>query len=195
MNFSIFSKLRENKLWWVDVVFYFMISSLIATIFCYLIFAAKVYFQKESIGDYDLSLATVGTEEQKAMEKQIFDYQKKINDYDPLIKNHKIISNILAYFEQNTLPEVWFSRFSMTGGDANIILSGETENVETLSKQISVFEASEYLNKITVLSSVLGLENRTDFNVILSLDPKIFNFVSETIPTSGVEIIIPDVTQ
>lgn len=180
MDFNIFgilAKLRDNKLWWVDVVFYFVISSLIAAILCYLIFAVKIYSQKVQIKSYNASLATVGTDEQKDMEKKIFDYQKKINDYAPLVKNHKISSNILAYLEKNTLQKVWFSRFSMgSSNNADIVLSGETENAEVFSKQISVFELSEYLTKITVLSSTLDAKNKDSFNLSLSLDPKIFNF-------------------
>lgn len=182
-NFSILNELRENKLWWVDVVFYFIISSLMATIFCYLIFTAKIYFQKVKIEDFKASLATIGTDEQKVMEKQVFNYQKKINDYIPLIQNHRIFSNILKYLEQNTLPTVWFSRFSMGSRDADIVLLGETENAETFSRQISVFEASEYLTKITILGSTLGDQNRNNFNLALSLDPKIFNFIKKPTPT------------
>lgn len=178
--FNIFSKLRDNKLWWVDVVFYFVISSLIATILCYLIFVMKINSQELSIEDYDKSLATVGTDEQKEMEKQIFEEQKRINDYAPLIKDHRIFSNILAFLEQNTLPNVWFSRFSLGGKDADITLSGEAESVEVFSRQISVFEGNEYLTKITVLGSTLGDQNRTNFNLVLSLDPKIFAFIIES---------------
>jgi len=181
--FSIFNKLRENKLWWVDVVFYFIISSLIATIFCYLIFTAKVYFQKVGITDFKAKLLTVGTDEQKSMEKQIFDYQKKISDYAPLVNEHRVFSNVLSYLEQNTLPNVWFSRFNMTGKNADIILSGETDNVEIFSRQTSIFEQSENFSKITILNSTLGDKNRINFNLDLSLDPKIFAFV----PTSSSE--------
>ena len=180
--FSIYNKLKENKLWWVDVVFYFIISSLIATILCYLIFSVKIYSQKARIEELQIKLVGVGTEEQKEMEKQIFDYQKKMNDYVPLLADHKIFSNILAYLERDTLPNVWFSRFSMGGGEADIMLSGETESVEAFSKQVSVFEASEYLTKITVLGSILGDENRINFNLALSLDPKILAFVLEPAP-------------
>ncbi len=195
--FSIINKLKENKLWWVDVVFYFIISSLIATILCYLIFTAKVYFQKTKIEDFKVSLATVGTDEQKVMEKQVFDYQKKINDYVPLVQNHRIFSNILAYLEQYTLPSVWFSRFSMAGKDADIVLSGETESTETFSRQISVFETNEYLTKITVLGSILGGQNRNNFNIVLSLDPKILDFIKKptSTPTPGVDGVTPGVTQ
>lgn len=192
---SIFNKLRENKLWWVDVVFYFIISSLIATIFCYLIFVAKIYFQKASIKDYDVSLTTVGTDEQKGMEKQIFDEQKRINDYVPLVQDHRISSNILVFLEKNTLPSVWFSRFSMGGANADITLSGEAESVEIFSRQVSIFEESEYLTKITVLGSTLGEQNRISFNLVLSLDPKIFAFIieptPEIIPEESTETINP----
>lgn len=187
-DFSILSKLRENKLWWVDVVFYFIISSLIATILCYLIFAVKINSQKAGIKNFEVSLATVGTDEQKEMEKQIFEEQKKINDYIPLIKDHRVSSNILSFLEQTALPTVWFSRFNMGGNDADIILSGEAETVEVFSRQISVFEESEYLTKITVLGSTIGEQNRIDFNLVLSLDPKILSFVAEaetTLPTDG----------
>ncbi|MEK7541131.1 MAG: hypothetical protein AAB529_02775 [Patescibacteria group bacterium] len=187
--FSIFSKLRENKLWWVDVVFYFIISSLIATILCYLIFAVKINSQKAGIKNFEISLATVGTDKQKEMEKQIFEEQKKINDYIPLIKDHRVSSNILAFLEQTALPAVWFSRFNMGGNDADIILSGEAESVEIFSRQVSVFEESEYLTKITVLGSTIGEQNRINFNLVLSLDPKIFSFIAETettLPTDGI---------
>lgn len=189
--FSIFSKLRDNKLWWVDVVFYFIISSLIATIFCYLIFVAKIYFQKEKIKDFDVSLATVGTDEQKEMEVQIFKDREKIKDYAPLIEGHRISSNIFVFLEQNTLPGVWFSRFGIGGKGADITLSGEAESAEVFSRQVSIFEDSEYLTKITVLGSTLGEANRTNFNLVLSLDPKIFFFVQESAP----EIIPEELTE
>lgn len=180
--FSIFNKLRENKLWWVDVVFYFIISSLIAIIICYFIFVAKIYSQKISIKNFEESLATVGTDEQKEMEKQIFEKQKKINDYIPLLEDHRISSNIFAFLEQNTLPTIWFSRFSMGGKDANVTLSGEAESVEVFSRQISIFEENEYLTKISVLGSTIGEQNRINFNLVISLDPEILGFIQEPTP-------------
>lgn len=180
-NLSIFNKLRDNELWWVDVVFYFIISSLIATIICYLIFTVKIHFQKISIKNYEVSLATVGTDEQKEMEKQIFDHQKKISDYEPLIIKHRIFSNILAYFEQNTLPNVWFSKFGLVSQDSSIVLSGEAESIEVFSKQVSVFESSEYLTKINILSLASGNQNRTNFNINFSLNPQIFTFIQKPV--------------
>lgn len=179
--FTLISQMRERKLWWVDVVLYFVISSFIATIAIYLIFAVKVYRLEGQIKENEAALATVGTEEQKEKEKKVFEYQKKINDFLPILKDYKLLSNILAFIEENTLPQVWFSRFSMGGEEADLVLSGESESAEVLAKQIAILEGGEYFDKITVLSSTLGDEGRNTFNLSVSLDPKIL-FVPKELP-------------
>lgn len=179
--FTLLSQMRERKLWWVDVALYFVISSFMATIACYFIFAVKVYRLEGEIRDNEAALATVGTDEQKEKEKKVFEYQKKINDFLPIIKDYKLLSNMLAFIEQNTLPKVWFSRFSMGGEGVDLILSGESDSAETLAKQIAILEGGEYFEKITVLSSTLGDEGRNNFNLSVSLDPKIL-FMPKELP-------------
>ena len=49
MDFSVIFQLRTKKFWWMDVIFYFVISLLIATLFCYVIFLTKNNFQREDI--------------------------------------------------------------------------------------------------------------------------------------------------
>ena len=41
MDFSVIFQLRTKKFWWMDVIFYFVISALVATVLCYLIFLIK----------------------------------------------------------------------------------------------------------------------------------------------------------
>ncbi len=175
-NLNIIYQLRDKKNWWVDVVFYFVISSLLATIICYVIFVIQIYIQNEKIKEVQVALTTVGTDQQKEMEKQVFEYQKKINDFSTLINDHKIASNIFAFIEKYTLPNVWFSRFSVDEKQPGIVLSGETDDIETVSRQISTFEATEYVKKIDLLNSQKGSTEKINFNISLSLDSKIFIF-------------------
>lgn len=188
---GILNKLRDKKLWWVDVVFYFVISSLIAVIICYVVFAIKISLEKTNITALQAKLATVGTEQQKEMEKIVFEYQKKLNTYAPLIKNHKISSNIFAFLEQNTLPNVWYSRFSVASNGSDIVLSGEAGSVETLSRQTAIFEESEYLKNITVLGTAVGTEGRVTFNLSLSLNPNIISTTTKFVKETE-EITIPE---
>ncbi len=177
MNFGIIYKLRDKRNWWVDVVFYFVISLLVALVICAFIFSIKTSFQEKAIKDFNKKLAEVGNEQQKEAEKQVFTYQKKINDFAQLLGNHKSALNIFSFFEQYTLPNVWFSKFGMDEKQSEVMLSGESEDMKSLSKQISAFEAQDSVKKIDLLNSSVSSSGRVNFNLNLSLDPKLFAFV------------------
>ena len=80
MDFSAIFQMRTKKFWWMDVIFYFVMSMLIATLLCYAIFSIKYNSNKEEIRKQDIALQTVGTDQQKEEEKQVINYQKKILD-------------------------------------------------------------------------------------------------------------------
>jgi len=196
MDFSIFYQLRTKKIWWVDVVFYFVISLLISTIFCYLIFIFKIYLQGKEIKNLDAAIQTVGTDAQKSQEKTVFDYQKKINDYAMLMADHEFVSNIFGFLEKDTLPNVWFSKFGMRAKQNQIDLSGEAENLDALSRQTAAFEKNEFVKKVNLLSSTIGGLGKVNFNLSLVLDQKIFNYVPppppENLPEEGNEALVPE---
>jgi len=176
MDFSALYQLKLKKILLVDIIFYFSLSLLTATVFCYLLFIAKIHFQNIKIGELDDKIAEIGTEYQKQYEDEIFDKQKKIKDFSSLMQDHKISSSSFAFLEQITLPNVWFSRFSMSEKSGEISLAGETNTMDSLSQQVSLFEKNEYVKKIVVLDSNMGESGRISFNLKLSLDPKIFKF-------------------
>ena len=125
------------------MIFYFCAAVFMATVFCYFIFVLKIHLQNQAIKDLDVKMQGVGTDEQKEQEKTVAGYQKKINDYALLVKDHRITSNALGFLEKNTLPDVWFYQFSMRASENKVDISGEAENMDTLSRQTSVFEKSE----------------------------------------------------
>jgi len=49
MDFSTIFQLRTKKFWWMDVIFYFVISLLIATALCYVIFLIKDNLLRQDI--------------------------------------------------------------------------------------------------------------------------------------------------
>jgi len=194
MDFGIFYQLRTKKIWWVDVVFYFVISLLISTVFCYLIFISKIYLQQKELENLDQAILTVGTDAQKDQEKTVFGYQKKINDYALLINKYEFASNIFGFLEKETLPNVWFSKFSQPTLQNQIDLAGEAENLDALSRQTSAFEKSEFVKKVSLLNSSIGELGKVSFNLSLALDPKIYNYipppVSETPAVQEENVII-----
>ncbi len=156
-------------------MFYFALSLLAAAVLCYFIFSAKVAIQKKDIKELDAALESVGTNQQKEFEKTVFDYQRKINDFTALLKNHQFVSTIFSFMERQTFFNIWFDKFTLNKRDGDVDMSGEADNMAALARQVSAFEKNEYIKKITVLSSKIGGSGMVDFNLNVLMDPKIFN--------------------
>lgn len=189
MDFSIIYQLRTKKFWWMDVIFYFVLSLLIATILCYLVFVIKIAMQNKEIKEQEAALETVGTDQQKEYEGEVLLYQKKIADFVELFRNHEFASNVFGFVEQQTRPNVWFERFDLDQKSAAVRLSGEADDMEAFSRQVLAFEKNKYVKKLNVLNSTVGEFARVDFNLDIILDPKIFaSSLTETVTPSSEEI-------
>jgi hypothetical protein len=176
VDFSVIFQLRNKKFWWMDVIFYFVISSLVATVLCYFIFLVKNNMQEKDIGNAEVALQTVGTNQQKAYEKEVILYQRKINDFSQLIVNHKFASTVFSFMEHQTRPNIWFKQFNLDQKGGQVQLSGEADDMEAFSRQTSTLEKNEYVKNISLLNSSLGISARVQFNLNLLLDSKIFDY-------------------
>jgi len=188
MDFSLLYQLRKKSSL-TDVIFYFFSALLAAVVFFYLIFTFKVYLQNKRIDEINNKITIFPTEEQKRQEKEIFDYKKKIDDFAVIINIHKISSNVFGFIEKKTLPNVWFSNFDMSESTNDIRLSGEAENMESLSRQIKVFEESkDYVKNIYLSNYQLDLTGRVRFSLTLYLNPEVFTYTE----TSTTSTSVPD---
>lgn len=176
MAFTLPTELK-NKTVWVDRIFYAAWFLLALSVACYVLFFAKSVVRQREINAVDVKIAIYGSAEQKGHEKKVFDYKKKIDDFAKILGNHAISSQVFVFIERVTLPSVWFSNFSMSGSDNQITLSGETETLEILSRQVDVFEKNnDYIAGVNVVNSQVTPAGRIIFTLNLSLNPKIFNY-------------------
>jgi flagellar basal body-associated protein FliL len=180
MDFSVIFQLRTKKFWWMDVIFYFVMSLLIATVLCYLIFLTKNNFQREDIKKEDAALQTVGTEQQKEYEREVISYQKKISDFANLLKNHEFASNVFVFMEAQTMPNIWFKQFNLDERNNGVQLSGESDDMDAFSRQVATFEKNQYVKSVAALNSSLGGTARLGFNINLTLDQSIFGYIYNT---------------
>lgn len=179
MDFRSIFQLREKKFWWMDVIFYFVIALLIATVLSYFIFLVKNSFQNEDIKKETAALQTVGTNQQKDYEKSVIGYRKKINDFTNLFKNHEFASNVFAFMQTQTMPNIWFKQFSLDEKNGAVQLSGEADSMDALSRQTAIFEKNKYVQNLGNLSSSVGDSGKIQFNMNLTLDQKIFTYISD----------------
>lgn len=203
MDFSAVLQFREKKLWWVDVILYLSVSFLIAVIFCYVIFSVRTSMIKSEIAKETTKLETVGTTQQKEYEKEVLAYQKKINSFKNFLKNIKFASSGFIFMEEQTLPYIWFKNFSFNQQSNTIQISGEAEDMESVSRQVNRFEKNEYVKSIGLLNFSIGQQARTQFNMSLVLDPKIFKYsepepvepIEETVESSGTSTPVEELSQ
>jgi hypothetical protein len=178
MDFSAIFQLRAKKFWWMDVIFYFVISLLIATVLCWVIFLVKDGMIKEQINNISSALQTVGTDQQKEYEKEVISYQKKINDFSTLFQDHEFASNVFAFVQAQTMQNVWFKQFNLDEKNNGVQLSGESDSIDAFSRQVATFEKNKYVKSIGTLNSSLGAAAKTEFNINLVLDQSIFSYLS-----------------
>lgn len=182
MDFSVIFQLRTKKFWWMDVIFYFVISLFIATILCYVIFLVKNSMQRKDIEKEILALQTVGTPQQKQYEQEVITYQRKINDFSGLLKSHEFASNVFAFMQQQTMPNVWFKQFGLDAKNDTVRVSGEADSMDTFSRQVAVLEKSKYVKSVGTLNPSLGESARVQFDLGLSLDQGIFSYLAIASP-------------
>ena len=179
MDFSAIFQIRTKGSWLTNVIFYFVISGLVATVFCYLIFFAKNSFQREDIKTETSALQTVGTDTQKSQEQTVIKYQKEVSDFNSIFKNHEFASNVFAFMQTQTMPNIWFKQFGLDEKGDSVQLSGESDDMDALSRQVAIFEKNKYVTNVDALNSSLGDNTRIEFSINLSLDQNIFSYLSD----------------
>lgn len=167
----------DNKALKIDYLFYFASILLAASVFSYLILNFKVHLQNQRLEEIEKKSLSLGTGERQIYNKKVLDYKKKIDDFAVLFGSHKITLNVFSFIEEKTLSNVWFSNFNMQK-DTNVIkLSGESENIEVLSRQVRVFEEShDHVKNIEVLSSQTNSTGKIEFVLNILLNHQIFSY-------------------
>jgi hypothetical protein len=185
MDFLIVYKLlKNNRYWWLDALSYFSIALLIALIASYGIFWLRVILDQKAIAQESTVLASVGTEQQKDQEKQVLSYVQKMNDFNTLLKAHRFSSNVFQLIQDKTMPYIWFNQFTLDEKNNAVQLFGESDSVESLSRQIINFENSDYVEKISLLNSRVGLVGKLVFNINIQFKPNIFDYIERQTPSS-----------
>jgi hypothetical protein len=189
VDFSVIFKLRTKRLWWLDVLFYFVVSVLIAAVFCYIIFFVKNSLQKKEISQWTVKLQTVGTDQQKQYEKSVVKYQGKLISFANLLKNHEFPSHVFGFMQDQTIPDIWFKLFSFDTNSTILRTSGQASNMEALSRQVAIFENDKYVRKVNVFNSSTAKSAAVEFNIDLQLDSKIVDYIHgvDMLPLMGIQ--------
>ena len=161
---------------WQNIIFYFSVGLLLLVVLSY--FVLDIYLDKAEtkLEERKEELAQTGTAEEIALEQELINYEKKIQNFSTLINQYLFSSKTFEFIEKNTHPEVWFSSLSLDPKAGSVSLSGDTESFVTLHKQVQILKASPSVETLNLAKIAIGKEGRIAFDISLILDPGLFKF-------------------
>jgi hypothetical protein len=129
---------------------------------------------RSNIEDANDQIVKVKAERNNDMERYVFSAQKKINDFSEVFEKHKIASNFFTLADKISYEKVKFLELNLNTETKNVFLRGETENFNTLGKQMLNLKKSDIIKGLGISNISLDKEGKVNFSVNFSLDSKIF---------------------
>jgi len=158
---------------WQDILLYLSLILLVGVIFSCLLLG---HFQKKTIKEIEAieqSLNTQKTTEEISLEKQVFDYQKKLQDISFLLEKYNRPSNFLKFLEDSTHPEVVFTKLNLNP-KRRAVLTGVAKNFMVLGQQLLILQEREEVSQANLSNISIEKSGEIGFSLNLSLNPSLF---------------------
>lgn len=166
-----------------NILLYAAFALCVVIIFWYVIFSFKGTVENKKTALWVSRKAAISAlPDAKAAEKKILDTQKKLADYRLVLANHRVVSHIFSFIEERTMPAVWFSNFDMSQQTHEVKLTGEAQDMATVSRQVKLFEESRhYVTSATIINTVTQPSRKVMFTMSIVFHPVVFTplFVPE----------------
>jgi len=172
MAIEISSKPKNKEPFWLNFILHFLLIIFLVSISSYFI----LFFSQKKINKKlaEIERGLIRTDAEKALEDKLFIYQKKIEDFNTLLENHRSPLSVFSFLEKNVHPGVWFSSLDLNLEKNTLSLSGYGKNPETVEEQLLLFKEQELVKNVTLLNFSSGNEEQIKFDLQIVFDPKIF---------------------
>jgi hypothetical protein len=160
---------------WQNIISYLSVGLILLVVLSYFVLNLYSLDKAETkLKDLEKELEQTKTAEQTALEQELSDYEKKIQNFSILIDRYLFSSKAFEFIEENTHPEAWFSILNLDPRKGEVALSGDTENFVTLHQQVQIFKDNPSVQGLNLANIAIGKEGRIAFNLNLILDPGLF---------------------
>lgn len=160
---------------WESILFYLSLILLMSIVGGFIILDKKIIpSQEQKLIELKGIIAKTKTPKEKALEKELKAYQKKIEDFSFLLSRHQKTSKIFSFFESTSHPKIWFASFNSDFRRHQATVSGFTESFKTLGQQLLVFKKHPSVEKVELTRISIGERGKIRFTFNLLFSPKIF---------------------
>jgi len=119
-------------------------------------------------------------------EKLIVFYSQLVN-LKKLLQQHIFTSPLFEWLEKNTLPTIYYTKFSLDTNNHRLNLSGSAKTVEDFAKQVLFFNNQPEVQSISFNNITSGQNKIWQFDLIVTFKESIFQKVFGTAAENPVE--------
>jgi hypothetical protein len=176
---EIIPKAPEKLPLWQSLLLFLSIILLMLAVGGYFGFG---YFEKEiskEIKDVEKQISQVKTDEEKALEKNLFSLEKKVSDYSEVFSEHRLPSELFPFLAKICHPKVRFLSvdFSRQPGDLyKISIPSVGESYVVVHQQIEILRGRKDILDLEISNIAVGKEGQLNFNLSFEISPEIFSF-------------------
>lgn len=137
-------------------------------------FQEKVKISQE----LDKKLKEIKTPEKEVLEKELREWEIKINDFSDLLDKHLAVSKFFPFLEGLSLPSVHFNKVNIDAEKGEVQLLGEIESFKKLNQQEALFKKEKKISnvKLSKVYLIPGAGGKVNFEFNLSLLPEVLLF-------------------
>jgi hypothetical protein len=172
---ELIAKEEKKSSFSINFLLFISILILISSGAGYFWIKSQVNETEEEVQQLHRDILSIKEGKNKEIEKQVFDYAKKINDFSALIGEREELFPFFDFLEGLTHRRVSLTNLFLETKTGDLSLEGKTENFKILAEQMLIFEENNSVINPTITNLSLGEEGGVEFGIALSLDPGIFN--------------------
>lgn len=151
-------------------------------------FLYKLYLERQAVA-YNKAFEKIKSDIEIDSVVEIIRKSKEIDIAKNILENHRAVSNVFKFMEENTLNNNYFTSFSLgentkaaspdggkASGGLNVILNGVAKSYEDLSKQMEITKQSKDLNNFEFSGFKLEENGDISYNLNLMLKNSIIKY-------------------
>lgn len=165
---------RKKVLPLQNIIFFASLLALLLTVGGYIFLFFSVNKASLDLKNIEGEVTQKGTAAEKQLESEVFDVQKRINNFSTIISQHQKISPLFLKIQENAHPQVWFNSFDLEAKTKILELRGQTLNFQTLAQQLSILRGESLFKEIKLSELSIGEKGQAEFSFNITLDPQIF---------------------
>ncbi|MDD5145526.1 MAG: hypothetical protein PHF44_01665 [Candidatus Pacebacteria bacterium] len=157
---------------WINILLYASIILLAVTLLSYAAFSFLIIQGNKSLKVVNDGL--VKTQDEMALENEVWGYKEKIDNFAILLKNHLLNSNLFSLFEKVSHPKIWISELDLKSKEGKIEFSGVSDDFKSLGQQLLILEKEDSFRGVNLTNVSFGKKEEIEFTFGSLLNPKLF---------------------